>query len=138
MKNPNRRKFLVWLVPSVFVVLYFSRPDWGGIDRCARVVEMPEVKQLDLTHKKLLKWDFFESPKFRFQIPPKSASDLTLMLEENGYSEWKEGFLQFGSFYLGDGPEDDLIYCSKRMRGFTVYWGYSKRQNKLYSIAFRH
>ena len=97
---------------------------------------MPELRQLQLSHRPFFGWEVFESPKFRFRITPTDFEKLSLRLSEDGYSSWKFGSLQFGSVLIGGSSEEDFIYCTKDTPSCHYYWSYSAAEKVIYAITF--
>lgn len=126
------------LTIAAFILLatgYISKPDRGGVGRCARIFAMPELHQLQLSHRPFFGWDLFEYPKFRFKITTVDFEKLSLQLSEDGYSPWERGSLQYGSVLIGGSSEDDFIYCSKHTPSYHYYWSYSAAEHVVYAIT---
>lgn len=128
------KKFTIASV-ILFTVAYISKPDRGGVGRCAKVFAIPELHQLQLSHRPFLWWEPFESPKFRFTISPSDFSILDAAFKSAGYSVWKEGGVTFGSVSHGWTPDEDYVYCKSRRGGHNFYWSYSVEESLLYAIA---
>ena len=125
-------------ITSVILIAvgYISKPDRGGVGRCARVFAMPELHQLQLSHRPFFGWQPFESPKFRFTISTSDFSILDAALKSAGYSVWKEGGVTFGSVSHGWTPDEDYVYCKSTGGGYNRYWSYSVKENLIYAITF--
>ncbi len=133
----RRRIFTITLVTlAIIAIAYLSKPDRGGVDRCASIFSLPEILKLDLRHDPFLTWDLFESSKFRFKITAADFEKLSHQLSEAGYSPWESGSLQFGSVLVGGSSEEDYIYCTKETPSYRYYWSYSAREGVIYAITF--
>ena len=129
----NRKLTLVALI--LLAIGYISRPDWGGVGRCARIFAMPELLQIQLSHRPLFGWELFESPKFRFRITVTDFEKLSRKLSEDGFSPWERGSLQYGSVLIGGSSGEDFIYCSKNTPSYHYYWSYSAAGHVVYAIT---
>ena len=107
----QRTKVAVILLIGV-VFGYLSKPDRGGLSRCAGIFELPELNRLELASKPLLAWTPFESPKFRFTISPTQFAEIDSMLKSTGYSAWEKGGVTYGSVSHGWTPDEDYVCCS--------------------------
>ena len=132
----TRNKKLTIVALIVLAIGYISKPDWGGVGRCERIFAMPELQQLQLSHKPFFVWELFESPKFRFRTTAADYEKLSLQLSAAGYSPWERGSLQYGSVVIGGSSEDDFICCSKHTPSYHYYWIYSASEQVVYAITF--
>jgi hypothetical protein len=132
----TRNKKLTIAALVLLAIGYISKPDWGGVGRCARIFGMPELHQLQLSHRPFFGWELFESPKFRFRITAADFEKLSLQLSADGYSPWKRGSLQFGSVLIGGSSEEDFFYCSKDTPSHHYYWSYSAAEQVIYAVTF--
>jgi hypothetical protein len=136
-RKMNRNKKLIIGAVTLITIGYFSKPDRGGVGRCARIFSMPELHELQLSHSPFFEWELFESPKFRFKITATDFEKLSTQVSEDGYSPWTRGSLQFGSVLVGGSEEEDFIYCSKKTRSNHYYWSYSASERVIYAVSFR-
>jgi hypothetical protein len=121
---------------TLLVVGYLSKPDRGGVGRCAKIFALPELHQLQLSPRPFFAWDLFESPKFRFTISPSDFTKLDANLKAAGYSGWEKGSVTFGSLSVGDMPEEDHIFNRLAKGGYHYHWSYSAKENVIYGIKF--
>ena len=119
----------------LIVVGYISKPDRGGVGRCAKIFSMPELHQFQLSHRPFVGWELFESPKFRFTLSPSNFSRLDAALKAAGYTVWQEGGVTFGSVSHGWTPNEDYVYCKSTSGGNRYYWSYSAKENLIYAIT---
>lgn len=131
----TRNKKLAIAAFLLLTIGYISKPDRGGVGRCARTFAMPELHQIQLSHRPFFGWELFESPKFRFKITAADFEKLSLQLSEDGYSRWERGSLQYGSVLIGGSSEEDFIYCSKHTPSYHYYWSYSAAGHVVYAIT---
>lgn len=131
----TRIKKLAIALVILLAVGYISKPDRGGVGRCARVFAMPELHQFQLSHRPFLGWELFESPKFRFTISPSDFSRLDAALKAAGYSGWERGGVTFGSVSHGWTPDEDYVTCEFRRGSYHYYWSYSAKENLIYAIT---
>ena len=115
---------------------YISKPDRGGVGRCAAIFAMPELTQLQLSQRPFFAWELFESPKFRFKISSSEFSRLDATLKAAGYSGWERGGVTFGSVSHGDTPDEDHVTCSLQRGGYNYLWSYSAKEKLIYAIRF--
>lgn len=125
---------VILLIGVVFGCL--SKPDRGGLSRCAGIFELPELNRLELTSRSLLSWTPFESPKFRFALSPTQFAEIDLMLKAAGYSAWEKGGVTYGSVSHGWTPDEDYVYCSLKRGGHSYTWSYSVQKKLIFAIAF--
>ena len=131
----TRNKKLAITAVVLLAIGYLSKPDRGGIGRCARIFAIPELHQLQLSHRPFFEWELFESSKFRFKITETDFEKLSLQLSKHGYSLWERGSLQYGSILIGGSSEEDFIYCSKHTPSYHYYWSYSAAEHVVYAIT---
>lgn len=118
------------------VLGYISRPDRGGLARCARVFALPGINSLKLSSRPFLSWTPFESAKFRFAVSPTDFAMLDAELRADGYSEWEKGGVTYGSVSHGWSMDEDFVYCSLKRGGRSYTWSYSARKNLIFAITF--
>ena len=132
----TRNKKLAIAAVVLIAVGYISKPDRGGVGRCASIFAMPELNQLQLSHRPFFRWELFESPKFRFTISPSNFSRLDAALKQAGYSEWERGGVTYGSVSHGNTPAEDHVTNSLTRGGYHYHWSYSAKENLIYAIRF--
>lgn len=125
-------------IASVILIAigYISKPDRGGVGRCAKIFAMPELRQFHLSHRPFLGWELFESPKFRFAISPADFSRLDAALEAAGYPAWERGGVTYGSVSHGWESDEDYVYRQSKRSGYSYTWSYSSKENLIYAIQF--
>ncbi|MCP5537237.1 MAG: hypothetical protein H7A51_13750 [Akkermansiaceae bacterium] len=133
-----RKSVFIWIAVFLFVVGvgYLSKPDRGGLVGCGQVFGLPEIEQLELDTKPLMSWQPFESPKYRFHASDAQFEALDRILRSEGYSDWQEGGVSFGSISHGWTSDEDWIYCKSSHEGYNLYWSYSRTQKLVYAITF--
>lgn len=132
----TRTKKLTIAAVVLLALGYISKPNRGGVGRCATIFAMPELTQLQLSHRPFFEWEPFESPKFRFKISPSDFSRLDVALKVAGYSGWEKGGVTFGSVSHGWTPDEDHVTCRSQRGGSNYYWSYSAKENLIYAIKF--
>jgi len=132
----TRSKKLAIAALILLAIGYISKPDRGGVGRCARIFAMPDLHQFHLSHRPFLMWELFESPKFRFMISPSDFSRLDAALKLNGYPAWTKGGVSYGSVSHGEEPDEDYVYCQSKRGGYSYTWSYSAKESRIYAIQF--
>ena len=134
-----RKPLVLIAVAAIFILVgYWSKPDRGGVERCSESFGIPNLIELDLTHRRFLHWEPFESSKFRFEISANNFKRLSEVLIGTGYSQWERHGLEFGSLSLDANLITDFVSCSKRTEDANLYWGYSRAEGMLYAIERPH
>lgn len=118
------------------VACYLSRPDRGGLSKCADVFGLPVLNRLGLVSRPFLAWTPFESPKFRFAISPTQFAEIDSALKAAGYSAWERGGVTYGSVSHGWTPGEDNVHCSLKRGGKSYTWSYSAKKNLIFAITF--
>jgi hypothetical protein len=125
----------VFTVIIAYIFLYVSKPDYGGIFRCEKIFILESLSNHVKESKPFFKWELFEDPKFRFALPNNDYSTLKDYLAQNGYVEWVEGGVQYGSLNIG-GEKKDLIFYSIKNVGKHAYIMVIDQKNQyLYAIV---
>ena len=132
----TRSKKLAIVSVILIAIGYISKPDRGGVWRCAKIFEMPELQHFHVSHRPFWMWKPFESPKFRFRISPSDLSRLDAALKLNGYPAWIKGGVTYGSVSHGWEADDDYVYCQSKRGGYSYTWSYSAKENLIYAIQF--
>ena len=132
----TRTKKLTIASAILVAIGYISKPDRGGVWRCAQIFDMPELQEFHFSHEPFLMWEPFESPKFRFRISPTDFSRLDSALKRQGYPTWIEGGVTYGSVSHGDEPDEDYVYCQSEHGGHSYTWSYSAKESLIYAIQF--
>jgi hypothetical protein len=136
MKHPSRFWYTAVVISTILAITWYSRPDRGGVNRCAQIFGLSEISDIGLVHRPFYSWHFIESPKFRFTITPTQYEKLKSILMNHGYSDWSKGSLDYGSVNIGGSPYDDYIFCTLKSPHSNYYWSYSAEDNLIYAITF--
>lgn len=116
-------------------LIYLSKPDRGGVARCEEIFHLNSLSDRGLKIHPLTKWMPFENPKFRMYVENEKSEELIKYLGANGYSNWKKGSVQYGSFYIGENTSDEVYYSKKRTGKNVDIMAYDKRDGLLYAIT---
>jgi hypothetical protein len=120
---------------GVISVVYLSKPDRGGTERCQRIFGFHSLAELGLAACPLSTWSPFENPKFRFRIAEKKFDDLKDYLALNGFQRWEFGGVQYGSVNIGWDETTNVAYSKKKFSGHVHIIVYDQTNSSLYMIV---
>lgn len=132
---PRNGNILIWVVCVLLpIILYFSKPDRGGLQRCERIFGLDALRDLELEQRSLWKWRPFEQAKFSFEVPSAMQQKLLEYLEAKGFRTWHSGGIQYGSFNVGWEPSENVKYSKIERHGEVFVIALDEDKNILYLI----
>jgi hypothetical protein len=132
----NTKKRVVFIIAAILMpFVFFSRPDYGGVWRCEKIFGFDLSSSKGLKLKPFLYWNFFESPKFRFEILTEDYNGLRKSLSNYGYNEWEEGGLQYGSVNIGWLSDDRVFYSTKQVGKHELIIAIDEHNHIMYAIV---
>jgi len=139
--NDMKKKHLIKrgiVLALVVLLVYFSKPDRGGIQRCETLSGVPQLGAFVTHREHLWKWKPFEDPRFRFQMPLANFDALKMKTKELGFEEWVEGDGGFGSFNEFSWDNNKLYYTKKYKDSKSCFFYYRPKTERLDVIIFYH
>jgi len=135
------RKHLLLTVSTIVIIfafiglVYLSKPDRGGLIRCEEIFHLDLLSDRGLEIRPLTRWEPFENPKFRMHVENGKLDTIIEYLEDNGYSKWEKGSVQYGSLNVGGNTSDEVYYSKKRTGKNVDIMAYDKKSGFLYAIV---
>lgn len=125
------------LLIGLFGIGYMSKPDIGGLKRCEEIFRFNSLDHYGLKILPLLTWKPFEGSKFRMRIEEEKFEYFKIYLYGQGFKDWEEGGLEFGSFIIGCDNSESLQYSIKKFWGHEQIIAYDEAKNLIYAINFQ-
>lgn len=121
------------LLLGLIAVVYFSKPDRGGIKRCQEIFGFNPFEKLEIKECHLSTWNPFENPKFKLKIKG-DIDDVKNYFALYGFKEWSVGGVQYGSINIGWDETTNVVYSLKKFSGHVHIVVYDQTNSYLYII----
>ena len=134
-----RRILLLLLSFAAIFIVYAAwkqHPYRGGVKRFEYFFGVGFPNSFEMVSLPLNKGSYRDDPRFRFQLHDEQFEQLTKILQNAGYSEWKNEGGAYGSFNEESRPDDPLLVSNKYCNRWKFMFFYRPSTGILDAVTF--
>ena len=134
-----KKYFVLFLAISAVFVFYAAwnqHPYRGGVARFEHEFGVKLPDSFEIVPLSLKEGSFWDNPRFRFRLKESQFEQLTKILREAGYSEWKDMGGSYGSFNEESHPDNPLLMSYKHKDRWKFMFFYRPSTGILDAVTF--